>query len=331
MAQGWPPPHHSRQIRHASIADPSPTIHPDRADPAVPVVRALALVVRDPAAPVVPVVHMDRADLVVLGRVDRVVLVVLARVDRAVLVVPEVLARVGLVALTVPAALVVLDPAVLVGPAVLVAPNMADLVAPARMDRVVQVARVAGLDMADLVVPAALARMVPAARADPVVLRDQVGPNMVARVVPAGPVARNTAVQVDRPRRRTCSAVSMSVVARNGAVRETHRTASALPITARRPRPARTGSGGTVDPLLEARRLTGRDRLLLVDGTDRRLRAAGTRAGMGRHATSASHSAITGRSTTAASTPYRCSTHSSVAGASGSSAPGSRCTDLSSA
>jgi hypothetical protein len=306
------------------------------------VVPALALAVRDP---VVPVVHMDRADLVVLGRVDRVVLVVLARVDRAVLdpVAPVVLmARVGLVALTVPAALVVLDPAVLVGPAVLVAPNMADLVAPARMDRVVQVARVAGLDMADLVVPAALARMVPAVRADPVVLGDQVGPNMVARVVPAGPVARNTAVPtdpvarntavpVDRPRRRTCSAVSMSVVARNGAVRETHRTASALPITARRPRPARTGSGGTVDPLLEARRLTGRDRLLLVDGTDRRLRAAGTRAGMGRHATSASHSAITGRSTTAASTPYRCSTHSSVAGASGSSAPGSRCTDLSSA
>jgi hypothetical protein len=298
------------------------------------VVPALALVVRDPAAPVVPVVHMDRADLVALGRVDRVVLVVLARVDRAVLdpVAPVVLmARVGLMALTVPAALVVLDPAVLVGPAVLVAPNMADLVAPARMDRVVQVARVAGLDMADLVVPAAPARMVPAARADPAVLRDQVGPNMVARVVPAGPVARNTAVQVDRPRRRTCSAVSMSVVARNGAVRETHRTASALPITARRPRPARTGSGGTVDPLLEARRLTGMDRLLLVDGTDRRLRAAGTRAGMGRHATSASHSAITGRSTTAASTPYRCSTRSSVAGASGSSAPGSRCTDLSSA
>ncbi|MDT5088469.1 MAG: hypothetical protein QOG47_1176, partial [Mycobacterium sp.] len=37
-------------------------------------VPALALAVRDP---VVPVVHMDRADLVVLGRVDRVDLVVL--------------------------------------------------------------------------------------------------------------------------------------------------------------------------------------------------------------------------------------------------------------
>jgi hypothetical protein len=341
LAQGWPPPHHSRQIRPASIADRSLTIRLDRAGPAVRVVPALALAVRDLVAPAGLTDQADQADLVAPVVMDRVVPEVLGQVDLAVPAVldpvnpVDLMGLVALVALTVPAVPAVpavLDRVVpaglvvlgLVARVVLVGPDMADLVALAAPPRTARVVLV-GPDMADLVGP------VRVARADPVVLGDRAGPDTAVPMVPVVLVARDTVVPVDRPRRRMCSEASTTVVARNGAVRGTPRTVSALPITGRRHRPARTGSGGTVDPLLEVRRLTGMDPRPLVDGTDRRPPAAGIRAGMGRHATSASHSAITGRSTTAASTPYRFSTRSSVAGASGTSAPGSRCTDRSSA
>jgi hypothetical protein len=118
-------------------------------------------------------------------------------------------------------------------------------------------------DPADPVVPVVLGDL--AVRADP---------NMAGLVAPA-----------DRHRRRMCSAVSTIVVARSGVARGTHRTASALPITARRRRRGKMGSAGMVDLLPELRRPTGTARLLLEAGMDRRPLAAGILAGMGRHAT----------------------------------------------
>jgi hypothetical protein len=268
----------------------------------------LAPVDPDLVAPAVPVDHM--------GRADPVVPAVLRPVARAVLVDPNLAGR-AVLGLAAPVDL--MDPADLVA---LTAPAGLDRMAPAVPGGLDLVAR-AVLGHTDLVIPADLvvrvvlgrvARMVPADRmgpaardpmdrADPVVLAarvarvglvltDPVGPVTRAapvalgdRVVPANPDTAGLVAPADRHRRRMCSAVSTTVVARSGVARGTHRTASALPITARRRRLGKMGTAGMEDLLPELRRPTGTARLLLGAGTDRRPLAAGILAGMGRHAT----------------------------------------------
>jgi hypothetical protein len=265
----------------------------------------------DLAAQVVRVGPMDRVGLRLVG---------LRRVGlRRVGLRPvglRLVVRVGLVDLTVPVARVGLDR---INPAVPVGLARVVLGVPvARVDLMAPVARV-GLDRTDLaglvvlapvapVLPVGLdrmARVVPAARvglglmdlvgrAAPLVLGDPevpvvpvvpvvpnmavpVGPNMVVRVV--------RVVRVDRHRRRMCNTVSTTVVARSGVDRGTRRTASARPITARRPRHRNTDSGGTVDLLRELRHPTGTGHRLLAAGTGRRPPVAGIPIGTGPDAT----------------------------------------------
>jgi hypothetical protein len=266
-------------------------------------------------------VGLDRTDLaapagpLVLDRMGRLVPVVpntvgrvdLDRMDLAGPVVPNMVGRVGL------------DLVDLAGPVV---PNMVgrvglDLVGRVGLDRMDLVGRVvpAGLGLTGLV--GLVGRVDPVDPVDPVV------PVVLNMADPVGPV--------DRHRRHMCNAVSTTVVARSGVDRGMRRTASARPITARRPLHRNTDSGGTEDLRREGRHPTGTGRRLLAAGTGRRPPVAGIPIGTGRHATSVWRSATLGRSITAATAPHRSSTRCSVAGASGSSVPGSRCTDLSSA
>ena len=237
---------------------------------------------------VLAALHLAALHLVGLRPVARVVLVVL--------VVPNMVGRGGLDRMDL---------------AVPVVPNMAapvGLVAPV----VPSMAARAGLDLEGLVAPVVLG--VPVDPVDPVVL------NMAGRVGLVAPV--------DRHRRRMCNTVSTTVVARSGVDPATRRTASARPTTAPRPRPRNADSAGTVGRLPEVRHPTGTARRLLAVGTGLRLLVAGTVDRMGRLATSVWHRPISGRLPTAGTTPYRCSIRFSVGGASGSSATGYRCTDL---
>ncbi len=251
-------------------------------------------------APAVPVDPMDRADLVVpavlrlavLGLVVRAVLVDLDPVDPAV---PGLAAPVDLMDPAVPVDLHLVgrddagphggpggpQPG---GPGRCWASRVGRVVPADRAAPVVRRTRWPGRSrwLLDRAVLAARMGLVTdlvglVDRPDPVglvVLGDLADPNTAGLVAPA-----------DRHRRRMCSAVSTIVVARSGVARGTHRTASALPITARRRRLGKMGSAGMVDLLPELRRPTGTARLLLGAGTDRRPLAAGIRAGMGRHAT----------------------------------------------
>jgi hypothetical protein len=136
---------------------------------------------------------------------------------------------------------------------------------------------------------------------------------------------------VDRHRRhprRTSNTASTSGVARSGVAPGTHRTDSARPTMAHRHLRRNAASAGTTGLRPEDRRLTGMAHRLLAAGTDRRLPVAGTATGTDRRVTSLTRRNVSGRSPTAASARYRCSTRSSVDGDSGSSATGYRCTDL---
>jgi hypothetical protein len=133
-----------------------------------------------------------------------------------------------------------------------------------------------------------------------------------------------------RVERRTHPGAHTIGVTRKWAAPLTRRTALAFPTMARRLRPGSTGSAGMTDALPEGLHVTGTGRRLRVAGTVLRLPVVGTLHGMGRRATWVGRRPISGRSTTAATTPYRCSTRFSVDGASGSSAHGFRCTDITS-
>jgi hypothetical protein len=145
---------------------------------------------------------------------------------------------------------------------------------------------------------------------------------------PEAPDLTGRAALVDRHLRRTSNTVSTTAAARSGAAPGTHRTGSARRITARLLLRGNAATGGTTDLLPAVRRPTGMAHRLLAVGTGRRLLAAGIVDGMGRLATSVSHSPISDHLATAASMPYRSSTRSSVDGASGSSATGYPSTDL---
>jgi hypothetical protein len=111
----------------------------------------------------------------------------------------------------------------------------------------------------------------PAVRVDLAAREDRVAPDLmdpVDRVVP-----------VDHRRRLMCSTAPSTAVARNSAVRETRRTASAHPITVLLHRPGSTASVGTAGRLRGVLRRTGMGRLLPVAGTVRRLLVVGTRDG----------------------------------------------------
>ena len=286
--------------------------------PAAPAGRPrLGLVVRVVPVGLGPVVR------VVLGRAPRADLVDL--MDPAA---PAARARLALVALVALVGLVPgdrVDPMDRTGLVVLGAP-------------VGLTARAAPVDPGDRVglnTAARAAPEVPEGPTDRVDPGDRVGLSTAPRVVPvdlvvlADPVGLNTAAPADRLRRRTSNAVSMTVVAHSGVAPGTRRTASVRPITAHRLRHRSTDSAGTADLHREGHHPTGTGHRPLVAGTGRRLPVAGILDGMARHATSVWRSATSGRSTTAASTPSRSSTRCSAAGASGSSARGSRCTDLS--
>jgi hypothetical protein len=226
---------------------------------------------------------MDRAALAVrvglvvpvgrdLGRVD------LGRVAPADLPLVGLVDRVARVDLMGPAALVGLDRMDLAAPVDRAGLGLAVRVGlgvpVARVDRMGPAALV-GLDRMDLaapVVPNMVARVVldRVGRAAPVVPVVPVVPNMVGRVAPAG-----------RHRPRMCNAVTTTVVARSGVDRGMRRTASARPITARRPRHGKTDSGGTVDLLRERRHPTGTGHRLLAAGTGRRPLVAGIPIGTG--------------------------------------------------
>jgi hypothetical protein len=214
-----------------------------------------------------------------------------------------VLVLAGRVALAVPVVTVRVDPANLV---VLVKTDLAD-----RVDLMVLAGRVAPVGRADLVVLVVLDRV------------DLADPDLMGRVVLADPAA-----QVDRHRPRMSNTVSTTGVARSGVAPGTHRTGSARRITARLLLRRNAASAGTMDLRPAVRRLTGTAHRLLAAGTGRHLPAAGTVGGTGRRATSVWHRPISGRSPTTASLPSRCSTRFSVDGATGSSATGFRCTDL---
>ena len=217
----------------------------------------------------------------------------MARVGLAVLalVVLDLVARAGLRGLTAPVVQVApLVPAVLdrVAPADRMSPVVLGPVAPvalgpvARAVRAVQAspeapaARIGMADLADqvgLVVPADRIGM--ADLAVPAVL--------VAPGDQMGPAAR--ADLAARPQRRTCHAVLTTVAARSGVARVTRRTASARPVTVRRPRRRHMGSDGMVDLHRERRHRTGTGHRLPAAGTARRPPVAGTNTGMGRRAT----------------------------------------------
>jgi hypothetical protein len=155
------------------------------------------------------------------------------------------------------------------------------------------------------------------ALADPAVLVDPAAPDLTARVGP-----------VDRRRRRTSNTVSTTGVAPRWAAPGTCRTGSARQITVRRRRRGSTDSDGTMGRPPEPRHRSGTDRRPQEAGAVLRLLAAGTVDGMGRLAISATDRPISDRSPTTATTRSRSSTLCSVGGASGCSASGSRCTDL---
>ena len=187
------------------------------------------------------------------------------------------------------------------------------------VDRAALMARVGLRDLASRVVLVAMG---------PVDLADLVQTGLVQRVELTSRVDRgdradrvvlDRAAPVDRHPRRTSNTVSTTGVARNGAAPGTRRTDSARRTTARRLHLRNAASDGTMDRPPEGHHLTG---------TAHRLLAAGTADGTGRLATSLWHKPISGRSATAASIPYRSSIRFSVDGASGSSATGFRCTDL---
>jgi hypothetical protein len=267
----------------------------------------LGLVVREGRVVLALVAQADLVDLTDrtaqadrdrMAPVDRAALAVLDRVDPV-----DLMDRTGLVVL---AARVVLMARVV--PADRAGLNM---VVPA--DR-------AGLNTAVPADRAGLNTAVPAVLMGRVVLGDLVVPgdlNTAGRVAPAG-----------HHRRPMCNAVTMTVVARSGVVRGTHRTASARLVTARPRLRPRTDSGGMVGLLPERRRPTGTVHRLLAVGTGRRPPEAGTNTGTDRHTISVGGRRTTARSTTTATTPHRSSIRCSVAGASGSSVRGSRCTDL---
>ncbi|MDX6336430.1 MAG: hypothetical protein QOG05_3770 [Streptosporangiaceae bacterium] len=217
-----------------------------------------------------------------------------------------------------------------VAPVVLVPPRLVGRAGPVELVLVGQGDRVGLMSLAERVV-----------LMSPVDLADRVGlMSLVDRAAPAAPVdlaapadleapdLMGRAARVDRHRRRTSNTVSTTGVARSGAAPGMHRTDSARRTTVHRLRPGNTDSDGTVDRPPEPRRLTGTGHRLLAAGTGRRLLVAGMLHGTGRLATSVWHRPISGRLPTAASMPYRSSTRCSVGGASGSSATGFRCTDL---
>jgi hypothetical protein len=257
----------------ADPAAPDP-VAPRGLPPVVPEARGVPDPVRraeltNPAGPVV------RADLHLVDR---------AELD------PVVPARVGpdLVAREAPADTDPLVPAELdlvvpVDPVVPLDLMVAPPVVPVELDPADRVARLdlmvvpVDLDPVSLVdtdltvraVPVDLAA--PAVRVDLAAREDRVAPdlmNPVDRVVP-----------VDHRRRLMCSTAPSTAVARNSAVRETRRTASAHPITVLLHRPGSTASVGTAGRLRGVLRRTGMGRLLPVAGTVRRLLVVGTRGG----------------------------------------------------
>ena len=308
----------------------------------VPVVLGLAVRVDlvGLMGPVAPVARL------LLGLVVRVVPVVLAPVvlAPAVLVVLGLVARVDLVGLMGRMGLVVLDqmaPVAPVGLVVLGRTVLEDLVGPVDQDQMGLAAQVdpgdpVGLNMAVLVglvvpvdlstaarvVPVDLSTAVPVGRAvlvDPAGLVVPVDPDTVGRVARVAPAGRH--------RRHMCNGVTMTAVARSGVVRGTHRTASALPVTGLLHLRPRTASGGMAGLLPERRRPTGTVRRLPEVGMGRHPPVAGIRNGTDRRTISVGGRRTMARSTTTDTTPRRFSTRCSVAGASGSSVRGFRCTD----
>jgi hypothetical protein len=258
-----------------------------------------------------------------LGLVVRVVPVVL---DPAVRVDPVgLMGRMGLVAPAVLVVLVVLDQMVPVGPVVLGRRVLAVLVV---LDQMGLAARVGPGDpvalstavLVGLVVPADLSsavRVVPVGLVGRAVL---VVPDTAGRAVPVAPAGRH--------RRHMCNRVTMTAVARSGVDRGTHRTASALRVTERLHLRPRTASGGMGGLLPGRRRPTGTVRRLPEVGMGRHPPAGGIRSGTDRRTISVGGRRTMARSTTTDTTPRRSSTRCSVAGASGSSVRGFRCTDL---
>jgi hypothetical protein len=253
----------------------------------------------DPVVPglaVLDLVDRDRADLdpAVLdpvGLVARVGLDPVGRVDRA-----------------------VLDPVDLAGPAHTRDP--VDLVARVGLDPVGRV-DLAVLDPVDLAVLDPVDLAGPADRVDPEGLA---GPaDLVDRA--------DLVIRAARHRRRTRPEVFSTAVARRWAARGMCRMASAHQVTVRRLRPQPADGVGMAGLHPERRRLGGRDRRPRVAGTAHRLQVVGMSDGMGRTATKAGRSVISGRSTTTGTARFRCSIRCSGDGASGSLGSGFRFTD----
>jgi hypothetical protein len=156
-----------------------------------------------------------------------------------------------------------------------------------------------------------------------------VHPASLAAKDPTAPVGRvGTADLHRRLLRRTSSTASTTNLAPRWADPGTCRTGSARQITVRRRRRGTADSDGTMGLPREPRRRSGTDRRPQEGGAVRRLLVVGTVDGMGRLAISGTRSPITDRSPTTGTTRSRSSTRSSGDGDSGSSASGSRCTDL---
>jgi hypothetical protein len=160
-------------------------------------------------------------------------------------------------------------------------PHPAD---PVDLDRAAREDLVARAVLTDPVLLADLDLVVPVDRVElgPVDLVGLVVPDRVAREDPVAPDLMDPVgrvAPVDHRRRLMCSMAPSIAVARNSAVLETRRTASAHPIMVLRPRPRSTGSVGTAGRLREALRRTGMDRLLPVAGMVRRLPVVGTHRG----------------------------------------------------
>jgi hypothetical protein len=285
-------------------------------------VLVLGLVARvDPVALMDPVVLLDRRLLGLAVRVVRVVLALVglaghmspaARVDRPDLDRMDRADQPDRAARVVPARV---DPA---GPM-----DRTGLVGPVVQDLMALAAPVALVALAGLAAPMARAVL-----GDLAALTTAAPAVLMARVVPVGLGTAGLVAPVGRHRRHMCHRVTMTVLARSGVVRGTHRTASALQVTARRHLRPRTDSGGTAGLLPERRRPIGTVHRLPAVGTVRRPPEAGTHAGTDRRTISVGDRRTMARSTTTDSTPHRSSTRCLAVGASGSSVPGSRCTDL---
>jgi hypothetical protein len=208
---------------------------------------------------------------------------------------------------------------------------LVDLAVPDLMGRVVLGNRAVLMAM-DLVGRVARADLVgPMSRADldnRAVLVDPAAPDLTSRVDPAAPDLTGRVGLVDRLRRRTSNTVSTTGVAPRWAAPGTCRTGSARQITVHRRRRGSADLDGTMGLPPEPRRRSGTDRRPQEAGAVLRLLAAGTVDGMGRLAISVTDSPTSDRSPTTATTRFRSSTRCSVGGASGSSASGYRCTDL---